>query len=59
MKHTAANTHTLAVIKKIFNGKIYKKSLALYNSEGEGAVLDFLQQFVTCDIRLVLLQTWS
>lgn len=58
MKHTAANTYVLTVVKKIFNSKIYKKSLALYNSDGEGAMLEYLQQFVNRDIRNVLLANW-
>lgn len=54
MKHTAANTALLAKIRRIFNAKIYKHALRLYNEEGERATLDYLQQFTTADIKLTL-----
>lgn len=57
MKYTAANTSLLATVKRIFNHKIYKQALHLYNLGGEEAVLEYLQQFTTRDIKF-LLGTW-
>jgi hypothetical protein len=54
MKHTASNTKLLATIKRIFNAKIYKHALNIYNTEGEAATLAYLQQFVTGDVRQTL-----
>jgi len=50
MKHTAVNTPVLSTIKRIFNHKIYKHALNIYNTEGETATLVYVQQFVTCDV---------
>lgn len=56
-RYTAANTPLLATVRRIFNAPIYKHVLALYNAEGERATLDYLQQYTTTDIKLVL-GTW-
>lgn len=50
MKHSAANTPVLATIKRIFNHKIYKHALSIYNAEGETAALDYVQQYIRGDI---------
>lgn len=54
VKQTAANNKTLLKIKIIFNAKIYKRALAIMNSEGEAATMEWLQQFVTVPIAEVL-----
>ena len=54
MKHTAANTALLAIIKREYNSKIYKHALNVYNTDGKEAAFTYLQQFSVNDIRVYL-----
>jgi hypothetical protein len=54
MKHNASNTPVLAEVKKIFNNKIYNRALGIYNAQGRGAALEYLQQFTTRHIDFLL-----
>lgn len=45
MKHTAQNTPFLASAKRAWNAKIYQQCLAQYNTNGQEAAANYLQQF--------------
>ncbi len=45
-KQTAANNQFLANVKRVFNGKVYAKTLQLMNDSGEQAARDYLAIFV-------------
>lgn len=46
-KQTAANNRTLKIVKRFFNGKIYKHAMVLMNNHGESAVMEYIKQFRT------------
>ena len=56
MKYTTTNSSLLAVIKRRYNAKIYKRALALYNEKGRDEVFAYLQQFSISDVRESLQQ---
>lgn len=45
MKRTATNTPALATIKKLFNAKIYKRALSIYNEQGATATTEYIAKF--------------
>jgi hypothetical protein len=51
VKATAANSTTLAIVKKDWNSKIFKHFSQVYNAEGYEAACKFLQQYTTADIK--------
>ncbi len=55
MKHTAANTPDLALVKKVMNKPIYKHALSIYNEQGEVEMWKYLQQFFLHDAREAML----
>lgn len=53
-KQTAANNVILEEIKRRFNAKIYRKALDIMNSAGDGATLEYVQQFTTSPVMHLL-----
>jgi hypothetical protein len=49
-KQTAANNTFLANVKRDWNTKIYKHTLALVNTQGEDAARAYLQTFTTATL---------
>lgn len=44
-RQTAANNALLAKVKRVMNGKIFKRAGEILNAEGEDAARAYLQQF--------------
>lgn len=45
-KQTAANNHFLRNVKRVFNGKIYAKTLKIMNDQDEQAARAYIQTWV-------------
>jgi len=59
MRHTATNTKLLAHWRGIFNWKIYKTALAIYNAQGKLEAINHMAKYMSEETREARIAKWS